>query len=157
MVSVSAFGQVGATSSLSGIVVDSSGAVVPGAEVLTRNNATAAEFKTITAENGTFAIPVLDPGMYTVTVSLPGFKQAVLPSVMLNAGAPGTVRVTLEVGAPSETVTVEAGAEMLQSQTANITTAGFPESSRLPRSNAWRQCAGNKSKCHDQRSASEHD
>jgi Carboxypeptidase regulatory-like domain len=118
--SFSAFGQV--TSSLSGVVVDSSGAVIPGADVAAKNNATLAEFKTTTVENGTFAIPVLDQGTYTVTVSLPGFKQAILPDVKLNAGAPATVRVTLEVGAPTETVTVEAGAEILQSQTANITT-----------------------------------
>src|SRR5262245_20129653 len=120
--SLSAFGQVGATSSLSGVVVDVSAAVIPGAEVIAKQNATGAEFKTITVENGTFAIPVLDPGAYTVTVSLPGFKQAVLPNVKLDAGIPGTVRVTLEIGASSETVTVEAGAEILQSQSANIAT-----------------------------------
>jgi len=122
MIGLSAFGQVGATSSLSGVVVDPSGAVIPGTDVTARNNATGAEFKTVTVENGTFAIPVLDPGAYTVTVSLPGFKQAVLTNVKLDAGVPGTVRVSLEIGAASETVTVEAGAEILQSQTANITT-----------------------------------
>src|SRR5437899_450219 len=106
MVCSAAFGQ--ATSSLSGVVSDPSGAVIPGVDVAARNNATAAEFKTLTVENGTFAIPVLDPGTYTVTVSLPGFKQAVLTNVKLDAGVPGTVRVTLELGAPSETVTVEA-------------------------------------------------
>ena len=133
MVSSFAFGQAGATSSLSGVVADSSGAVIPGAEVVAKNNATAAEFKTVTVENGTFAIPVLDPGAYTVTVSLPGFKQAVLTNVKLDAGVPGTVRVTLEVGAASETVTVEAGAEILQSQTANIaTTISVSQISSLP-------------------------
>src|SRR5262245_36134731 len=120
--SVSAFGQVGTTSSMSGVVVDSTGAVIPGAEVTAKRDATGADFKTITVENGTFAIPVLDPGTYTVTVSLPGFKQAVLSNVKLDAGVPGTVRVTLEVGGRDETVTVEAGAEILQSQTANVAT-----------------------------------
>src|SRR5262245_25350945 len=131
--SLSAFGQVGATSSLSGVVVDASAAVIPGAEVIAKQSATSVGFRTITVENGTFAIPVLDSGIYTVTVSLPGFKQAVLNNVKLDAGVPSTVRVTLEVGAPTETVTVEAGAEILQSQTANIaTTIAVNQISSLP-------------------------
>src|SRR6476646_7644457 len=85
---ISGFGQVGATSSLSGVVVDSSGAVIPGADVNAKRDATAAEFKTITVENGTFTIPVLDPGTYTVTISLAGFKQVVLTNVKLDAGVP---------------------------------------------------------------------
>src|SRR5262249_10100931 len=98
-----------------------------------KNNATLAEFKAVTVENGTFSIPVLDQGNYTVTVSLPGFKQAILPNVKLNAGAPATVRVTLEIGAATETVTVEAGAEILESQTANIaTTIAVNQISVLP-------------------------
>jgi len=116
------FGQTSATSSLSGTVADPSGAVIPGAEATARNDATGAEFKAITAENGTFAMPVLATGVYTVTVSLPGFKQAVLKDVKLDVGVPATIRVTLEIGAAGESVTVETGAEILQSQTANITT-----------------------------------
>src|SRR5205085_7853147 len=76
-----AFGQGSATASLSGVVFDPSGAVIPGAEVSVKSNAGGAEIKTITVENGTFAIPALDPGTYTVTVVLPGFKQAVISNV----------------------------------------------------------------------------
>src|SRR5262245_13529924 len=122
LMAVSAFGQGGAKSSLSGSVVDPSAAVIPGAEVVAKNNATGAEFRTITVENGTFAIPSLDPATYTVTVALAGFKQAILSDVKLDAGVPATVRVTLEVGAANEAVSVEAGAEILQTQTANVAT-----------------------------------
>ena len=101
---MSGFGQAGATSSLSGAVVDPSGAVIPGAEVTAKNIATGTESKTVTVENGTFAMPVLDVGVYTVTVSLPGFKQSVLNNVKLDVGVPATVRVTLEVGGVTETV-----------------------------------------------------
>src|SRR5215469_10584693 len=90
------FGQTSATSSLSGTVADPSGAVIPGAEATARNDATGAEFKAITTENGTFAMPVLATGVYTVTVSLPGFKQAVLKDVKLDVGVPATIRITLE-------------------------------------------------------------
>jgi len=120
--SLSAYGQGSANSSLSGAVVDPTGAVVPGAAVVAKNNATSAEFKAVTAENGTFSIPTLVPGTYTVTLSAPGFKQAVVTDVTLDAGVPATVNVNLEVGAPSESVVVQGGGEVLQTQTANITT-----------------------------------
>src|SRR5262249_3691194 len=116
----SAFGQVASTSSLSGVVADPTGAVIPGVEVVAKNNATNAEFRASTVENGTFAIPVLDSGFYTVSASLPGFKRTVLTNVKLDAGVPSTVRFTLGVGEVTDTVTVAAGAEILQSQTSNI-------------------------------------
>jgi hypothetical protein len=82
-----AYGQ-GVTTSLSGSVVDSSGGVIPGADVAAKNNATTAESRTVTSENGTFTIPALNPGVYTVTVTLTGFKTAVLAtsSSTRNAG-----------------------------------------------------------------------
>ncbi len=112
--------QGGATSSLTGVVTDQSQAVIPGAEVLVVDDRVGTKFSTVTAENGTFSIPAMSPGTYTVTVSLPGFKQAVIKDVVLNAGVPTTVRVTLEVGGISETVTVVAGGEVVQTQTANV-------------------------------------
>jgi hypothetical protein len=133
MFSPPGFGQAGPTSSLSGAVVDPSGAVVPGAEVTARNNATGTEFKALTVENGTYAMPVLDAGTYTVTVSLPGFKQAIVNNVKLDVGVPATVRVTLEIGGATEEVSVEVGAEILQSQSATIaTTIQVSQISNLP-------------------------
>jgi hypothetical protein len=107
---VLAYGQGGATSSLTGVVLDSSGSVIPGADVTVKNNAVGAEFKALTADNGTFSIPALDPGTYTVTVSLSGFKQAVVKDVKLDTGVPATVRVTLEVGEINQSVIVQGGA-----------------------------------------------
>jgi hypothetical protein len=121
LISTFAFAQGGGmTSSISGVVVDTSGGVIPGAEVTVKNNATSSEFKTITAGNGTFSIPALGAGIYTATVTVPNFKVAVYKDISLDAGVPATIRVTLQVGGRSETVIVEAGAEMVQSQTANI-------------------------------------
>src|SRR5881396_503875 len=70
--------------SLSGTVVDSSGAVIPGADVKIRNNGTAAEFNAVSGSDGAFTVASLPGGIYTVTVSLMGFKTAVLNSVTLN-------------------------------------------------------------------------
>ena len=121
LMSVFAFAQGGGTtSSISGVVVDTSGGVIPGADVTVKNNATSAEFKTITAANGTFSIPALNSGIYTATVTVPNFKVAVYKDIRIEAGVPATIRVTLQIGGTSETVIVEAGAEMVQSQTANV-------------------------------------
>jgi Carboxypeptidase regulatory-like domain/TonB dependent receptor len=128
-----AFGQGGSTSSLSGSVADPTGAVIPGAQITIKNKATSAEFRAVTAGNGTFSIPALDAGTYTVTVSATGFKQAVINNVKLDAGVPGTVRVSLDVGSTSESVVVQGGGEVVQTQSANIaTTLNVNQISNLP-------------------------
>jgi len=131
--SLSAYGQGASNASLSGTVFDQSGGVIPGASVTIKNNATSEEHKTVTADNGTFTIPALLAGTYTTTVSAQGFKQAVLKEVRVYAATPATITVTLEIGGTSETVTVEAGTAMVQSQSANIaTTLEVKQISQLP-------------------------
>lgn len=133
VVSPCAYPQGATNSSLSGTVLDISGGFIPGATVTIKNNATSEVFSAQTIENGTFIIPALVAGTYTVTVTAPGFKQAVLNTVSLTAATPASIRVTLEVGASAETVIVQAGAEMVQSQTATVsTTLGVTQISQLP-------------------------
>jgi hypothetical protein len=128
-----AYPQGTTNSSLSGTVLDVSGGLIPGATVTIKNNATSEVFSAQTIENGTFIIPALVAGTYTATVTAPGFKQAVLNDVKLIAATPASIRVTLEVGASAETVIVQAGAEMVQSQTATVsTTLGVTQISQLP-------------------------
>jgi hypothetical protein len=121
LVSTPAFAQGGgATSAIAGVVLDSSGGVIPGATVTATNQATSGAFTAVTASNGTFNIPALSVGKYTVTVTLQGFKTAVLKDIDVSAGAAGEIRVTLEVGGLSETVTVETAAEVVRTQSAAI-------------------------------------
>lgn len=123
----------GSLSSLTGTVVDQSRAVIPGAEVKIRNNATGAEFSTITTATGMFTIPSLSPGTYTGTISLASFKQAIIKDLVLVAGTPTTIRVTLEVGGANEVVTVQAGSEIVQSATATVaTTLAISQIANLP-------------------------
>ena len=136
--SVIAYGQ-GANSSLSGTVSDPNGGVIAGANVTVKNAATGEEYKAVTANNGTFAVATLAAGTYTVTVSASGFKQAVVTDVKLDAGVPGAVKVPLEIGAATETVTIQGGGEVVQTQSANIATtlqvtqiASLPLVSRNP-------------------------
>ncbi len=127
------YAQGGATSSLSGVVLDTSGAVIPGAEVTAKNDATSAQFKTFTAANGTFSIPALSAGTYTATVTAPIFKQAVIKNIVLEVSVPASTRVTLEVGGSNETVVVLAGGNIVQTATANIaTTLDVNQVSNLP-------------------------
>jgi len=72
--------------------------------------------------NGSFSVPFLSPGTYTVTVSAPGFKQAVVNEVKLDAGVPASVKVSLEIGNTNEMVTIQGGGEIVQTQSANIST-----------------------------------
>ena len=90
----------GTTSILSGSVHDESGAVIKGAQIVAKNMASGVEFKATSADNGTFSIPALDSGLYSVTASAAGFKQTVLNDVKLDAGTTGSVRISLAVGRP---------------------------------------------------------
>ncbi len=111
----------GATTSLSGTVTDTSGAIIPGANVSVKSNATSTEFTAVTNESGFFTVPSIDPGGYTVTVTLMGFKTAVLNDVRVNAATPATIKVALEVGGLEETVVVQGGSEIIQTQSAAVT------------------------------------
>jgi hypothetical protein len=108
-----AFAQGGATSPLAGLVLDSSGGALPGANVQVRNNATGELYTAVTNEEGAFTVPALVNGTYTVTVSLDGFKTAVLSAVTINAATPASVKVSLELGELAETVVVQSEASAI--------------------------------------------
>lgn len=118
-----AFAQgTGSSTTLSGLVTDAQKGVIPGADVLAKNNATGAEFRAVTDDGGRFAIASVPPGTYTVTVSLMGFKTAQLPDVTVLTATPASVNVTLEVGQLEETVVVTGATEIVQTQSANVAT-----------------------------------
>jgi carboxypeptidase family protein len=117
-----AFGQSGTTAPLSGTVFDATGAVLSGASVLVKNSGTGAEFKVNTSNNGTYVIPSLGAGTYTVTVEAQGFKKAVVQGVKIDVGVPATANITMEIGEATESVVVQGGAEVLQTQSANVAT-----------------------------------
>src|SRR5262245_23234054 len=118
--SLTAFSQVGVTGSIAGAVTDPTGAVVAGASVVVKNNATTVQSTVTTTDNGTFNVPALTTGMYTVTISAPGFKTAVVTDVKVDVGNPSSVNIALEVGAPTEQVTVVGGGELLHTQPSNV-------------------------------------
>ena len=113
----SAFASAQVTSTLSGTVVDSAGAVIPGASVVVTNKSTTATFNAVSDGTGTFSVPALNPGLYSISVSLSGFKTAVLDDVRLQPGIPIAVKATLEVGGLEETVVVSGGTALINTTT----------------------------------------
>jgi len=91
--------------SLTGVVKDPSGAVVPGVKVTVHNEA-GAEDSTVTDAVGQYRFPFIMPGHYTVEVSVRGFTPYHRP-VMIGAGSPAQVNANLTVGSATETVQVK--------------------------------------------------
>jgi hypothetical protein len=106
---------------MDGTVTDQQGAVVPGAQVTVTQTATNQTFRVSADEKGYWALPSLPTGTYKVTVTHPGFKSASNANVTIDAGVPATVNITLEVGATTDTVEVTAGATVVQTDSAAVT------------------------------------
>ena len=103
----SAFAQK-TSGTITGTVTDPSGAAVPGATVGLVSERTGAARQTVSNEQGSFSFPEVEPGIYTLTVNKGGFKKLTERNVELHVGDVTAVNLRMEMGAASETVTVEA-------------------------------------------------
>jgi outer membrane receptor protein involved in Fe transport len=110
------------SASLSGTVTDSSRAVVPGATVDVLNNDTGTHRRATTNGAGIYSVPVLPPGNYTIEVEKAGFKDVKRPDVVLHVQDAVDIPFVLSVGSSTETVTVTAGAPILNTQDATVGT-----------------------------------
>jgi hypothetical protein len=119
LAAASALAQAG-TSRVNGTVTDSTGAVVAGATVTAKNEATGASQTQTTNDAGLYAFPSLPLGIYTITVERSGFKTVQRTKNELQINTPLAVDVVLEAGQVSEVVTVQGGAEQLQTENATI-------------------------------------
>jgi hypothetical protein len=108
------------TASISGRVADPSGAAMSGADVQIQNVLTGQNIPTKTNSDGLYVATALQPGKYRIIVSNPGFKQIVKPDIVLNVQDNVSVNFSMEVGSVSESVTVQAGAELVTTQGASI-------------------------------------
>jgi hypothetical protein len=116
LLSTGLFGQTASTGALSGTVTDSSGALVAGASVKVSNEVTAESRTVSTERNGSFLAPLLLPGKYRIEVSSQGFKTLVRTGVQVFVTERQEVRMTLQVGTPTETVEVAAEGEALKTE-----------------------------------------
>src|SRR5262245_20629442 len=94
---------------LEGTVTDPNGAVLSGAKVVVKNNATNAEVTTTANDRGYFNVQNLEAGVYTVTVEQSGFRKYVAKDVNIKVGAVIPLTVGLQVGAQEQVVEVTAG------------------------------------------------
>lgn len=108
--------------SISGIVHDPSGAVIAGAEILVANDATGVQSSTTTNNEGIYVVPSLLPGSYRLQVSKIGFKTLIKPDIVLSVQDALAISFTLPLGAVSEIVTVTAGAPLVDTQSASVST-----------------------------------
>jgi len=109
-----------ATTSLRGTISDASGAVVPAAKVALTNTDTSSTRVTSTSPEGTYEFLQVLPGNYRLAVEATGFRKYVRQSVELLVNTPATVNVTLEVGHPTEVVSVSGEALVLNTTDASI-------------------------------------
>ena len=104
---------------ITGTVKDSSGAAVPDATVKARNVATNLEVVEHTQANGSYSVPNLPAGTYTLTFTKEGFETETHTEVLVNGDRTTTVDGSLQVGAVSTTVEVTAVPLMNQVDTTN--------------------------------------
>src|SRR5215471_6672736 len=108
------------TGGISGFVQDETKAVLPGVEIQAVQDGTGLSRSAITVENGTYTIPLLPPGTYSVTFSLPGFQTVTSKDVVVNATERATLSVTLRVANSATTLEVSAAAQLIQAETTSL-------------------------------------
>ena len=105
---------------LTGIVTDSGGAVVPGATVEARHVRSNYTYTTVTNQLGHYTIGQLREGDYVLRVQLTGFKEFVAQDIQLASQDVRRIDVRLEVGAIEAAIEVTAGATLIETETARI-------------------------------------
>ena len=107
--------------------VSSPDGVIAGATIVVKDDLTQREQTVSGKEDGTFAFPQLEAGTYTVTVTAPGFKTFVATELKIDVGREYSLNPTLEVGGVNETVTVTAGADIVNATSPTLSNTVSPQ------------------------------
>src|SRR5688500_10855264 len=108
------------TATLSGTVVDGNAAALPDTTITALNVDTGQRRQVTSTTDGTFSIPLLPPGRYTVTAVRKGFSPTEITDIVLNVNDQRTVQVQLKIGQLEETVVVRAEASQVDTQTGTL-------------------------------------
>jgi outer membrane receptor protein involved in Fe transport len=135
---ISVLGQDLTKGTLKGTIADINAAIVQGAAISVKNEATGSVATAVSDSDGNYVIPNLQPGTYTITVEKQGYKKAVKTGVNIAAATVTSMPVAVETGSISETVTVTAsGDETLATDSSQIsTTVGTRKVEDLPSNGA---------------------
>ena len=109
----SAWAQLASQTALVGTVLDTGGLVVPGAQVVAVNVGTSDTYEATTNSDGQYYLQFVRPGRYEIAVTMQGFKPYKVTGIELATNQTVRTDVRLDVGAMAETVTVEAKAQVL--------------------------------------------
>jgi len=120
---VSAQNQLGA---LTGTVLDTSGGVIPEAQITITNTATGDKSVVKTSTAGYYRVPV-PPGTYQVEARREGFKASLAKNVLVAVAQVVTIDLTLEIGSTTQTITVTTEAPLLTPSTAEVGASITPE------------------------------
>jgi hypothetical protein len=107
---------------LTGTVLDSSGAVLPGATITMTSDQTNQVQTAVSNETGAFLFPQVPVGTYKVEIGLQGFKSATFTKVSVAVAQEYSLTARLELGSVSENVTVEAGTSLVPTTSPEVTT-----------------------------------
>jgi hypothetical protein len=113
-----AFAQT--TASIQGSVTDQSGAAVVGANVTVKNTALGIERTTQTSSTGSYEIPALPPGIYSVQIKTSGFETQLAKDLVLEVSKNSVQNFSLKVASTTEVVTVEATAPAIETTTMTV-------------------------------------
>ena len=108
------------TASIVGAVHDSSGASVVGAAITVHNVDSGTVRTGVTNDSGLYEVPSLPIGRYTLSATQNGFKQAEVPSFVLQAGQQARIDLSLVPGAATESVTVTDVSPLIQTDTSSV-------------------------------------
>lgn len=121
---------------ISGTVTDSNGAVVPAAKVTITNIGTNQSTTVNTSSTGAFSVTSLEPVEYSILAESANFKKAIVQTVKVDTATIQTVNIVLEVGNFSETVNVEGGEVLINTESGTTTqTISEMQLRELPLSN----------------------
>ncbi|HZL28207.1 MAG TPA: TonB-dependent receptor [Acidobacteriaceae bacterium] len=112
--------QLAGKGQITGKIADASSAAIPGAVIVLTNDATGVSTTTKSTGTGDYVIPTLDPGIYTVTVTAPGFDKLTQKNVHINALESQTFSPKLVIGAETTTITVDAQPPQLETSNATL-------------------------------------
>jgi len=108
---------------ITGVVRDSSGAIIPGATATAKNQATGLTRADVTDATGTYRLVALPPGSYRLTIELQGFNTETRPDVVLVIDQTATIDATLKPAAVAETVTVAGESPIVDITASDVSTA----------------------------------
>ncbi|MBN1566456.1 MAG: TonB-dependent receptor [Acidobacteria bacterium] len=117
---VSVAGAQSDRGTITGTIADPAGAMVPNAQIEAKNINTGAVYQAASSQTGNYTIAQMPAGPYQLSVTVPGFKQYVRTGLTVMVAQTLRIDVALEVGAPSDTVTVNADAPLLKTESGEL-------------------------------------